>query len=298
MKMGAEIRLGLALGAVWVCLGISSAQAGGAARLTVSWGQDRLSVDSTGAPLTQVLAAIARQTGLRVSGADSLNQSTRARFSGLPLTQALARLLTGVNFAIIEGHCAGAGGCPTTLVVLENPSAKAVRPGQAGAELAAQHPAGTTEAERRLDQVYAAAKAGDLEGLKQAAANKNNDATQSMALDLLAQQDPGAAADLALTAAASSDLGDRVTGLQALAHVESPAAVRALGKALSDSDSGVKETALYGLAQQEGSEATRLMRQAAEDPNPSIQLLAKSLLAARDGQTQIAPASTSPAGRE
>ncbi len=298
MKMGAEIRLGLALGAVWVCLGISSAQAGGAARVAVSWGQDGLSVDSNGAPLTQVLAAIARQTGLRVSGADSLNQSTRARFSGLPLTQALARLLTGVNFAIIEGHCAGGGGCPTTLVVLENPSAKAVGPGQAGAELAAQHPAGTTEAERRLDQVYAAAQAGDLEGLKQAAANKNNDATQSMALDLLAQKDPGAAADLALTAAASSDLGDRVTGLQALAHLESTAAVRALGKALNDTDSGVKETALYGLAQQPGSDATRLMRQAAEDPNPSIQLLAKSLLAARDGQTQIAPASTSPAGRE
>src|SRR5271166_6672518 len=99
MKMGAEIRLGLALGAVWVCLGISSAQAGGAARLTVSWHQDRLSVDGIGTPLTQVLVEIARQTGLRVSGADSLNQRTRARFSGLPLTQALARLLTGVNFA-------------------------------------------------------------------------------------------------------------------------------------------------------------------------------------------------------
>jgi len=296
MKMAAEIRLGLALGAVWACLGISSAQAGGAARLTVSWRQDRLSVDSTGAPLTQVLAAIARQTGLRVSGADSLNQRTRARFSGLPLTQALARLLTGVNFAIIEGPCAG--GCPTTLVVLDNPSNKAVRPGQVGAALAARQPGGAIEAERRLDQVYAAAQAGDLEGLKQAAASKHNDATQSMALDLLAQKDPGAAADLALTAAASSDLGDRVTGLQALAHVESPAAVRALGKALNDSDSGVKETALYGLAQQPDSDATRLMRQAAEDPNPSIQLLAKSLLAARDRQTQIAPALASPAGRE
>jgi HEAT repeat protein len=292
--MMAEIRLCLALAVVWACLGISSTQAGGDARPTVSWRQDRLSVDSDGAPLAQVLLEIARQTGLRVSGADSLKRhtSTSARFSGLPLPKALAQLLTGVNFAIVEGPCAGAGGCPMTLVVLDNQSAQAVRRDQAGAALVAQQPPGTTEADRRLDQVYEAAQAGDLEVLKQAAANKNNDATHSMALDLLVQKDPGAAADLALTAAASSDLGDRVTGLRALAHIESPAAVRALGKALNDSDRGVQETALFGLAEQRGPEAARLMRQAAEDPDPSIQILAKSLLAARDRQTQVAPAPT------
>lgn len=262
----------------------------------VAWRDQRLSVDGAGAPIVQVLSEVARRTGIAVEGAAGLSGVTHAQFANLPLAQALSQLLPGVNFAIVEKPCTSAGACPMTLVLLDNPSLRALQPAQTGAAHGAPEAGITADPNQRLEQIYEAAQGGNLQALKLAATGRNSDATQAMALDLLAQRDPGAAANLAQDAAASSDLGERVTGLAALAHLDSPAAVRVLGKALSDSDSGVKQTALLGLAEQSGPEAARLMSQAAQDPDPAIQSLAKSLLAARVAQTTagIAPA----AGRE
>ncbi len=269
----------LAVGAFCAGLEIFSAQPAIGALLTVSWGQGRLSVDTVGAPLAKVLAEVANQTGLRVEGDCPMNQTVQAHFSSLPLREALVRLLSGVNFAIVERPHGSAGACQYTLFVLDNNATRTTRQWHDSA-------AGNSDAgnpDERLARVYQAAEAGDLGLLKRAASARNTDATKVVALDLLAQKDPGAAAGVALAASGSSDLGQRVMGLQALARFESPAAVKALGAALNDSDTGVRETALAGLARQSSSEAMRLLQQAAEDSDPSIEQFAKSLLTTRNG---------------
>lgn len=278
--------------ALLVCVAATGASArastaGVATRLHLDWRHDRLSLDSAGAPLIKVLAETARRTGLRVEGAGPRNQNVDAHFADLPIREALARILSGVNFAIVEPPRSRAGAGQLTLFLLGNSASRL--PGQRPSSTDNSNRANTDEP---LGQLYQAAQRGDFARLKQAASAKNTDSTQAVALDLLTQRDPGAAANVALAAAASPDLAQRVTGLDTLGRIDGPAAVSALAAALNDPDIGIRQTALAALARQSSPEATRLLQQAAEDPDPSIRQFAKSLLSARSGQnlpTEVRP---------
>src|SRR5713101_8514499 len=70
----------------------------GAQRPVVHWRNQRLSVESAGAPVVQILAEVARQTGLRVEGADSLRRPASAYFGNLSLGESLSQLLANANF--------------------------------------------------------------------------------------------------------------------------------------------------------------------------------------------------------
>jgi len=254
---------------------VGAAVAGGPCP-TVDWRNQRLSVESAGAPLSQILAEVARLTGLRVQGENSLRQSTDTHFVNLPLDEALNQLLANLNFALVERSCGGKKRCATLMIV-----------GERSREITQEHDSKSAQsdavesnggADERLQQVYKAAEAGDLPVLQRAASANDVDATRAVAMDLLAQKDPATAADIALTAAASSDLGQRVMGLQALARVDSPSAIKALRGALTDPDEGIKQTALAALAQQSSVAALRLIRQAADDIDPVIGTMAEDLL--------------------
>jgi len=243
----------------------------------VDWRNGHLSVESSGAPLAKVLAEVARQTGLSVQGTDSVRQRTDAHFANLPLNDALGQLLANVNFALIERPYGRNSHC-LTLIVLGEGSPELVADHHQASVRSAPQTESTSAADERVRQVYEAAQDGDLDVLQQAVSDDNGDATRAVALDLLAQKDPDTAAALALAAVTSSDLGQRVMGLQELGSVNSADAIEALREALNDSDEGIRQTALAALARQPSLAARHLIRQATDDADPIIRTLAENLL--------------------
>jgi len=65
---------------------------------------DTLSVDLVGVPLSEILAEIARQTHAEIRGAPREAGQVTARFEGVPLSEALDRLLCGQSYALIYGE--------------------------------------------------------------------------------------------------------------------------------------------------------------------------------------------------
>jgi hypothetical protein len=108
------------------------------------------------------------------------------RFSNLPLTEALARLLADVNFAIVERRGPG-GVVRRTLIVFRDPARRASQ----GSVATAGAPLDDGGAARHLDALYQAAGDGDLKLLGRAAADPA-DPSQAAALDLLRKRIPPA----------------------------------------------------------------------------------------------------------
>jgi HEAT repeat protein len=86
------ISIGAVLG--WAVLASSQS------RFTVKWANDRLSVHAPSAPLADVMAEVARQTGLSIVGADKLQGDVSADFTDLTIADALKTLLADVNYFV------------------------------------------------------------------------------------------------------------------------------------------------------------------------------------------------------
>ena len=54
------------------------------------------------ASLSEILQAIATQTGMEVQGAEELEEEFSVSFSDLPLREALQQLLAHVNYMLVE----------------------------------------------------------------------------------------------------------------------------------------------------------------------------------------------------
>ena len=65
---------------------------------------DTLTVDLVGVPLSEILAEIARQTRAEIRGGSRESGEVTARFEGVPLSQALDRLLRGQSYTLIYGE--------------------------------------------------------------------------------------------------------------------------------------------------------------------------------------------------
>jgi hypothetical protein len=63
----------------------------------------RVTADIQGVPLEEVLAALARETGAAINGEPLFLQPVHVRLDGVPLSEALRRLLGGQNFLLRYG---------------------------------------------------------------------------------------------------------------------------------------------------------------------------------------------------
>jgi HEAT repeat protein len=70
------------------------------AQFTVGWFDERLTVRASAAPLGDVVAEVARLTGLKVIGADKLQGPITVDFADLAEIEALKALLTDVNYFV------------------------------------------------------------------------------------------------------------------------------------------------------------------------------------------------------
>jgi hypothetical protein len=87
-------------------LGVGLALAAAAAdrELVLRWADDRLTVRLRDAPASDVLAEFARQSGVEIRGALRTPAAVTAEFEGVPVADALHRLLGGESFALVYGE--------------------------------------------------------------------------------------------------------------------------------------------------------------------------------------------------
>src|SRR4029077_18548760 len=76
----------------------------GAAERVLHYEGDRLTVHLTGPPVTDVLDDLGRQAGAEIRGQVRDPREVSAEFEGLPLAEALHRLLGDQNFALVYGN--------------------------------------------------------------------------------------------------------------------------------------------------------------------------------------------------
>jgi hypothetical protein len=113
------MRLAAAVTALLALPAFAVAAAADATAPDVRWDAGRLSVRLEGVPLDEVLAAVAQETGLEVTGEPLDRRQVNKRFEALPLPEALARLIGRQNFVLRYG----AGGEPDRLDLLGVPQA-------------------------------------------------------------------------------------------------------------------------------------------------------------------------------
>ena len=102
----------------WTALTTAQSQT----RFTVNWVNDRLSVRAEDAPLFDVVAEVARLTGLKVVGAEKLQGRLTVDFTELAAVDALKSLLTEVNYFV--QHESGVGQERLGLIVRVHSMAK------------------------------------------------------------------------------------------------------------------------------------------------------------------------------
>jgi hypothetical protein len=273
-----------------LCLGILFAGSSTRAQAppVVEWQERRLSVTADQVPLAQVLHEVAGRTGVEIRGLEALQEKVSVRLANLPLREGLQKLLTQVNYFLLEKP-APQGGTQPTLVLISGWQAPLLAETIANEE--GTKPEGESMAEEDPEERLAAlstfAEQGNEEALRKAASDPDQ-AVSAMAFELLAQQNPVAATTLATAASRSPDLTQRLTGLQVLGQIDNALAEQTLGAASADDDVGVREYAIQSLASQTGSHATLLLSQALQDHDPSIRVLALEALASRGAEGQEA----------
>lgn len=258
------------------------------ANSTIGWENQRLSVTAEAAPIAELLDAIAGKTGMEVQGIDRLRGNADASFAGLSLKEALQVLLPNARYSFDE--LTSASGTRRVLSIFSytpaETTASAPDPLPSAETLAV---AGfVPDAYRKL---YGWAEHGDLKALRKAA-TEGDPTTQTIAMQLLAKQDPEQAAKLAANALTQTETNRRIDAVRNLGEIDSEAATDALAGALNDRDLVVRQSALMALNGQSSDQAIPLLARALQDRDASIRLLALDLLAEKgaDGASGITAA--------
>jgi HEAT repeat protein len=251
----------------------------------VQWHQNRLSISANGAPLGDIIAEVARQTGTEVRGAQVLKRCSHLQLSDLALRDALRTMLAKVNYAIVNKSAASDARPTLLLIIHDDPSSHASSDDLAhqASKASASPKVPMTPDEmtfKETDNLRHAAEAGDLHSLRSAAV-KGDSVAQSVALQLLAEKDPPQASRFAIVAAHSSDIDRRLNALQVLREIDTPASAATLGAALKDPALAVRQAALDGLVGQTEPDTVMLLVEATRDRDPSIRIQALEFLSQR-----------------
>lgn len=254
--------------------------------LAVDWTRERLSVTAEEVPLAVALREVARRTGLQVRGAEILGDSVTVRFSGLPLSEALRRLLARVDHVLVEEMPAHGDARPLlALFVGRRPFAGSVSLSPEGDEVA------TTEDApgERLDRFLAAAdpavrrwavervgEVGDQWALPRVlAALRDPDAgVRESALGALGQYGPVAVDSLTSLLERETSPEVRVAALSVLGQVGGPVVAPRVRGMLDDPDPRIRLAAVEALGQAGGPAATEALRIAVSDRDQGVRAAA------------------------
>lgn len=254
--------------------------AAGGAHLTLAWEADTLTLDAEEVPLSQVLQALSRKTGIEIAWTGALDEPVSAHIAGAGLIQALQELLAG--------HDYGIAGPPVACVLIVPARRDSAGPtgGKRKAEDAPSKPAigqlaagGNAAARAAAFQEKAAE---DKDGAIKNLLAEINDPSQTGRLQSLQMLVESAGADQSVTTDALRDaMKDPDPGLQAyaiksLADSGDPAAIDALRDAFRSADASTRLTMLEQLATSPA--GLSLLREATSDADQKVSARAAALL--------------------
>ena len=254
----------------------------------VRWDAGRLWLSAQAEPLRIVLGEVARAAGFTVAGADDLGEPVSLELHGVPLAEALQRLLRGRSYLLVSDQAAPT--VPVRLVLLadRNPTARDDRtalddaaalvdrdqPGEVarGDVLAAPPPA------------FESLDGASSEALAAVLADPGAGDAAEAAFERLAARDPRDAARVVRRLAENPDGALRRRALELLdrAEGEPGEALVAFIEAVSDKDEGVRAFALDALALRRGGDSEAVLRRELQDPDPDARIMVIQSIAERD----------------
>jgi hypothetical protein len=251
--------------------------------LKVEWHQDRLGVDADHVPFRELLAAVARRTGLEFRGLALLEGTASVRFANRTLRDGLEALLAPYDYAVVEEQASGDNGRRVMVIIVgrrADPDFGTSAHSMPGGVVTTSASDGSRGSDhyREVEQL---AEQGDLEALREAAASGDL-TTRALSMQRLAHHDPELARRIAIDAAGSEDTTERVLALQVLGGLDSVDAANALVVALADPEAAVRQAAVVGLMGQRSPVAARYLELALKDDTELVRLLSKSLVARKD----------------
>jgi hypothetical protein len=209
----------------------------------VTFRDGRLTVETRGEALADVLAEVQKKSGIKFHVRKTLpTDAVTASFRDVPVETAIQRLL-GRDFDLVWFYTAPKTGRgapePTEVWVV----GRGERVGGVVAD------AGKGAARRQ-------AKSGDSSALKE----------RLMEIEDLHEEDPAKALPLLFGALNDQDPRIRAAAVEALGEVGDPSAIEALGQALAkDTDSGVREAAAEALGELGSPNAVQVLRSGLKD---------------------------------
>ena len=284
-------------------------------QLKVKWESGKLSLDAEAVPLSEVLQAISRETGIEVTGAEAFTNPVSMHLAKVELFQALRDLLLHVDYAITPGPQGSASPRGTRVIIVGRsspdsspapsvaasetnaPAAEAViQPAESApadadpqASTASSIPAGETGEDRQV-----------VKQTQQQLADQPAETEQQSVLaatpDELKNPDPSASPDAVQSPAQTADaaglgtLSESLPGIgpqlddsqtEKLAAVEAAAAIQdreALGKYMQDANAAVQAAAFDALAAHDNPVAVENLLAEINDPSQSVRLQALQLL--------------------
>lgn len=250
----------------------------GETTLEVQWSGGRLSVAAYGVPLARILTAVAEKTGMEVRGLDDCTHGhpgvcgelVSDRFSSPSLREGLHELLAQrMDYVYVEDR----GLATPTLVLVFEGDPNSQRPGP---DVTNQNDgnAQSGAVATRLAALESSAAQGNADALQQALRDPEP-AVQSLALDLLADRDPGGVLKLLSGSLRSPHAQVRLTALQLLRgndRADKQLILSTLGQAIDDEDVAVKRYAIRALAELGGGEALQYLHRALQDVDPAIRI--------------------------
>jgi hypothetical protein len=283
-------------------------------QLKVKWESGRLSLDAEAVPLSEVLQAISRETGIEVTGAEAFTNPVSMHLAKVELFPALRDLLLHVDYAITPSPQGSASPRGTRVIIVGRssldsspapsvaasetnaPSAEAViqpaesAPADADPQASTSSiPTGETGEDRQVvkqAQQQLADEPAETEQQSVPAATpdelKNPDSSASPDAVLLPTQNADAAGLAALSESlpgAGPLLDDSQT--ERLAAVEAAAAIQdreALGKYMQDANAAVQAAAFDALAAHDNPAAVENLLAEINDPSQPLRLQALQLL--------------------
>lgn len=247
---------------LWAC---GRGSESGSPTVLLSIRGDRLSVTLRQVPVGDVLAELARLTGIQVSVEGAVaTEMVSAEFTHLPLEEGLKRVLQGKKYALTyadESHGKLGGLKVVAILVL----ATRVEPKTSGpaSEVA-------TGPKPRLDisEGFLESKIGDRSAptsLLSATRDADPRVRRAAVKALADSGDESAVHALGQLLNSDSDKKVRRAAIEALADIGSPQALHALGRALKDRDVVVQRNAAEAIVSIGGEQALTLLREAAGD---------------------------------
>ena len=258
--------------------------------ITVKWQQQLLSIDADNIPLNHILAEVSHQTGLEFKNGESLEEPTTLHLTNLNLREGLQKLLSHLNYFIIENSTPQKETTRITVVILgqletQSDSIESTKARESFSKGSPDEISETSDPNTRLttlQQVVTDPNSNkNIQDDFYKAANDPDPSIRELAYQQLQAQGDSNLENILLDAAKSPDNDIRRTAIPFIAHSSTPYALELMRNATEDSHIDVRYTSFQELSSAGGEAGLNIIRERLTHPNPEIRIMALETMVAK-----------------